>query len=57
MDTTINNGKRAGTYQAFIKPFLYRQNLHVLRYAHVIKVSALQCSKLLIQMQCNIYSM
>ncbi|CAL8106812.1 unnamed protein product [Orchesella dallaii] len=38
VDVTIWNGKRAGTYECYIKPALRRQNLQIYKYAHVTKI-------------------
>lgn len=39
MDTTIKRGKRAGTFQAFLRPALLRKNLFIVRFSHVIKIN------------------
>lgn len=38
IDVTIKDGKRWSTYKAFIQPVLGRNNLKVVRYAHVKRV-------------------
>ncbi|OXA48940.1 Oxygen-dependent choline dehydrogenase [Folsomia candida] len=39
VENTIKNGKRCSVYEAFIKPALTRENLKVIRYAHVTRVN------------------
>lgn len=35
---TQKNGRRYGTYSAFLKPFVNRKNLRISKYSHVTKV-------------------
>ncbi len=37
-DINAEKGRRAGSYEAFIKPILSRKNLSIYRYAQVTKV-------------------
>ncbi|ODM87982.1 Glucose dehydrogenase [FAD, quinone], partial [Orchesella cincta] len=38
LDLSIKEGRRFGTYPAFLKPVLNRTNLHIYRFAHVNKI-------------------
>jgi len=38
VDVTIWNGKRAGTFECYIKPAMGRPNLQIYKYAHVTKI-------------------
>jgi hypothetical protein len=39
MERNIKDGKRWGSYQAYIEPFLLRENLKIYRYARAAKVT------------------